>query len=53
MIKKLNYRWLFGEWLPKSGEEPDDQPCFEEYLNDARSTPPQDLLTAIYMPLKG
>lgn len=47
------YTWLFGEWLPKSGEEPDNQPCFEEYLNDVRSTPPQDLLTAVYMPLKG
>ena len=47
------YKWLFGEWLPQSGEEPDDQPCFEEYLNDVRSTAPQDLLTAIYMPLNG
>ncbi len=47
------YKWLFGEWLWQSGEEPDDQPCFEEYLNDVRSTPPQDLLTAIYLPLKG
>ncbi|MEQ1515654.1 MAG: AraC family transcriptional regulator [Usitatibacteraceae bacterium] len=47
------YTWLFGEWLPKSGEEPADQPAFEEYLNDARSTSPQELLTAIYVPLKG
>ena len=47
------YKWLFGEWLPTSGEEPDDQPCFEEYLNDARSIPPAELLTAIYVPLKG
>ena len=47
------YKWLFGDWLPKSGEEPDDQPCFEEYLNDARSVVPAELLTAIYVPLKG
>lgn len=47
------YKWLFGEWLPQSDEEPDDQPAFEEYLNDARSTPPSELLTAIYIPLKG
>lgn len=46
------YRWLFGEWLPQSGEEPADQPCFEEYLNDARSVPPSELITAIYLPLK-
>lgn len=47
------YKWLFGEWLPTSGEEPDNQPAFEEYLNDARTTPPAELLTAIYVPLKG
>ena len=47
------YRWLFGEWLSASGEEPADQPPFEEYLNDARSLPPAELLTAIYLPLKG
>lgn len=47
------YRWLYGEWLPNSNEEPADQPCFEEYLNDARSVPPHELLTAIYLPLKG
>ncbi|MBL8525514.1 MAG: AraC family transcriptional regulator [Betaproteobacteria bacterium] len=47
------YSWLFGEWLPNSGEEPADQPCFEEYLNDARSVPPSELITAIYLPLKG
>jgi len=46
------YKWLFGEWLPKSGEEPGDQPCFEEYLNDARSIAPHELLTAVYVPLK-
>jgi AraC family transcriptional regulator len=47
------YRWLYGEWLPASGEEPADAPCFEEYLNDARSVAPSELLTAIYLPLKG
>jgi len=46
------YRWLFGDWLPASGEEPADLPCFEEYLNDARSVPPSELITAIYLPLK-
>lgn len=28
------YRYLFREWLPKSGREPDDHPCLEEYLNN-------------------
>ena len=46
------YTWLYCEWLPKSGEEPGDQPAFEENLNDPRSTPPAKLQTAIRIPLK-
>jgi AraC family transcriptional regulator len=46
------YRWLFDTWLPQSGEDLRDAPCFEEYLNDARSTPPAQLKTAICIPLK-
>jgi AraC family transcriptional regulator len=46
------YAWLFGTWLPASGEEPAHAPSFEEYLNDARTTPPSELLTAICLPLK-
>lgn len=46
------YSWLYETWLPQSGEEPRDQPCFEEYLNDARNTAPADLKTAICIPLK-
>ena len=47
------YSWLYETWLPQSGEEPRDQPCFEEYLNDARNTAPANLKTAICIPLKG
>lgn len=46
------YAALYGNWLPESGEEPEDAPCIEEYLNDARSTPPAQLLTDVMMPLK-
>lgn len=46
------YTWLYTEWLPKSGEEPGDQPPFEEYLNDPRDTPPAQLQTAICIPLQ-
>ncbi len=45
------YRWLFAEWLVKSGREPAHAPCFEEYLNDPRETPPTELLTDIFLPL--
>jgi len=46
------YRWFFGVWLPASGEEIDDAPPFEEYLNNPRDTAPTELLTNIYMPLR-
>lgn len=45
------YDALFGEWLPGSGEEPADHPCFEEYLNDCRTLPPAEWLTDIFLPL--
>lgn len=46
------YQWLYGEWLPESGREAADAPCFEEYLNNPRDTAPNDLLTDICLPLK-
>ena len=46
------YQTLFGDWLPKSGEEPADMPCYEISLNSPRDTAPEDLLTEICLPLK-
>ena len=46
------YDWVYCEWLPKSGEAPGEQPCFEEYLNDPRQVPPAKLRTAVCIPLK-
>jgi AraC family transcriptional regulator len=46
------YRWLYRDWLPASGEEPADQPPREDYLNDCRTLPPAEWLTAIMVPLK-
>lgn len=45
------YNWLFGTWLPASGEEPADRPCFEEYLNNPQGVPPEEWLTEINLPL--
>ena len=42
------YDWLFGEWLPSSGYEAADFPPMEEYLNDPKTTPPDELLTRIH-----
>ena len=25
------WRWVYAEWLPASGYQPDDRPCFEMY----------------------
>ena len=45
------YLWLYGQWLPSSGEEPRDHPIVEEYLTDPASTPPVDAVTDILLPL--
>lgn len=46
------YKWLYGTWLPQSGEEPDNAPLVEEYLNDARTVSPAELRTEIWLPLR-
>ncbi len=48
---KVAYDHLFGQWLPGSGKDPADAPCFEVYLNNPADTAPADLLTEIYLPL--
>lgn len=46
------YRDLMGRWIPRSGRELADAPCFEVYLNDPDATEPAELLTDIYAPLQ-
>jgi len=46
------YQALFGTWLPMSGEEPADEPCYEVYLNTPRDAAPEDLRTEICLPLQ-
>jgi len=45
------YRSILGAWLPASGRELRDAPCFELYLNSPRDTQPEELLTVIHVPL--
>ena len=47
-----SYRWLFGQWLPSSGREPADRPTYEVYVDDPRTTQPEELRTLICIPLK-
>lgn len=49
---KAAYMYLYGEWLPKSGEEANDQPPAEIYLNSPMEVTPEELLTDIIVPLK-
>ena len=46
------YPYLYGDWLPGSGEEPRNAPCFEVYVNNPANTAPEDLLTEICMPIE-
>ncbi|WP_299616348.1 GyrI-like domain-containing protein [Pelagibius sp.] len=47
------YQWFYGTWLPQSGHEPGDAPCYEEYLTNPREVTPADNITDIHIPLKG
>jgi AraC family transcriptional regulator len=46
------YAWLYGDWLPQSGREPAESPGFQLHHNTPPETPPEDLVTDIYVPLK-
>ncbi|NIA72467.1 helix-turn-helix domain-containing protein [Pelagibius litoralis] len=47
------YNWFFGTWLPESGHEPGDAPCYEDYLTNPREVAPSENITDIHIPLKG
>lgn len=46
------YEWLYGSWLPQSGEEPSDGPPVELYVNNPQTVATPDLRTDIRLPLK-
>jgi AraC family transcriptional regulator len=43
---------LFGGWLPESGYQPDDRPCYEIYRNDPKQHPEGKHITDICIPVK-
>ena len=49
---KAAYDYLYGVWLPQSGEETRDAPPTEVYLNGPHDTAPDDLLTDICVPIR-
>lgn len=46
------YDAIFGHWLPASGRQLRDEPCYEVYLNAPGRTKPANLKTQIHVPLK-
>ena len=45
------YRYLFGLWLPQSGEEVDDRPCMTIYRNTPPRGAPAQVLADLCLPL--
>jgi AraC family transcriptional regulator len=46
------FAWLCGGWGPDSGREFAGAPGLEFYINDPKTTPPEELLTEICVPLE-
>jgi AraC family transcriptional regulator len=46
------WQLVYGEWLPQSGFQPDDRPCFERYLNDPQEHPEHKHIVDICVPVK-
>jgi AraC family transcriptional regulator len=44
--------YVFGTWLPESGYQPDDRPCFELYHNDPKDHPEGKSIVDICVPVK-
>jgi len=43
---------IYGGWLPESGYQPDDRPCFELYLNSPEEHPEHKCVVDIYVAVK-
>ena len=52
-IFKKAYSYMYGEWLPKSGYQPDDAPAFESYVGEPGGTPAKPrFVFDLYVPVK-
>lgn len=45
--------FLYREWLPQSGESVGEFPMFFHYVNVGPEVQEQDMITDVYLPLKG
>ncbi len=46
------WNYLFSQWLPESGYQVDNRPCFEMYLNSPEEHPENKHLVDIHVPIK-
>lgn len=46
------WNWVYGQWLPESGYQPDDKPCFELYGPDPKDHPQGKHIFDICVPVK-
>jgi AraC family transcriptional regulator len=46
------YMYLYDEWSKTSGRTISDRPAIEFYRNDPETTPTEELITEIYVPLE-
>ena len=42
---------MYRQWIPACNRQPLEEPCFEIYLNCPESSPAEELLTELYVPL--
>ena len=45
------WTYVYGTWLPESGYQPDDRPCFELCLNNPEEHPEKKHIVDIYVPV--
>ncbi|MAE43890.1 MAG: hypothetical protein CMF63_02675 [Magnetovibrio sp.] len=45
------YSCLYADYIPSNQWECRDAPCVEIYLNDPNSTPPEDLVSLVCIPV--
>ena len=52
--KEYGDAWLevYSKWLPQSGEQPDERPCYEIYRNNPEEHPEKLHIVDICVPLK-
>ncbi|MBW2063251.1 MAG: GyrI-like domain-containing protein [Deltaproteobacteria bacterium] len=43
---------FFEKWLPESGYQPEDQPCYELYYGDPKDNPENKFIFDICLPVK-